>query len=46
MKTTPHRTARTNCLPDDEHIMFEICGRRQELIKTLILKSVYFVGLR
>ena len=31
MKTIPYKTACTNGLPDDKHMMFETCRRRQEL---------------
>jgi len=30
MKNIPYKTACTNGLPDDEHMMFETCGRCQE----------------
>ena len=30
-KTHHKKTARTNGLPDDEHMMFEICRRHEEL---------------
>ena len=40
------KTACTNDLPDDEHMMFETCRRHQELNKTINLKIVHFVVLR
>jgi hypothetical protein len=31
MKNIPYKTACTNGLPDDEHMMFETCRRQAEL---------------
>ena len=31
-KNAPYKTACTNVLPDDEHMMFDTCRRSQELI--------------
>jgi len=31
LENIPHNTACTNGLPDDEHMIFESCRRRQEL---------------
>jgi hypothetical protein len=31
MKNIPYKTASTNGLPDDEHVMFETCSRHEEL---------------
>jgi hypothetical protein len=31
MKNTTYKTACTNGLPDDEHMMFETCKRYEEL---------------
>jgi len=31
MKNIPYKTACTNGLPDDEHMMFETCRKCQEL---------------
>jgi len=45
MKNIPHKTACTNGLPDEEHMMFETCRRQQELNENINLKSVHFVGL-
>jgi len=38
MQNILHKTACTNGLPDDEHMMFETCRWCQEWIKTLIWK--------
>ena len=35
-KDVPYKTSLANGLPDDEHMLFETCRRRQELMKTLI----------
>ena len=46
-KNIPYKTACTNDLPDDEHMMFETCRRNQKnLIKLLFENCVHFVGLR
>jgi hypothetical protein len=42
MKTIPYKTACTNGLPDDEHMMFETRIRRQEL-NSNNLKSVHLL---
>jgi len=31
MKNIPYKTACTNVLPDDEHMMFETCRRHEEM---------------
>jgi hypothetical protein len=31
MKNIPYKTAGTNVLPDDGHMMFETCRRQEEL---------------
>ena len=38
----PHEAARTNGLPDDEHMTFETFRRCQDLNENIILKSVHF----
>jgi hypothetical protein len=43
MKNIPYKTACTNGLPDDEHIMFKTCRRHEELNKNFNLKSVHFL---
>ena len=40
-KNMTYKTACTNCLPDDEQMMFEICRRRQEVNYNINLKSVH-----
>jgi hypothetical protein len=45
MENIPYKTACTNGLPDDEHMMFETCKRRKELNYNINLESVHFVGL-
>jgi hypothetical protein len=44
MKSIPYKLLVTNGLPDDEHMMFETCGRHEELNKNFNLKNVHFVG--
>jgi len=39
----PHKTECTNDLPDDEHMTFETCRRRQELNSDINLKSVHLL---
>jgi hypothetical protein len=44
MNNVPYKNARTNCLPDDKHLMFEICSRPQELNENINCKvSIMFM---
>ena len=46
VKHRTHKTAFKNGLSLDWHMMFETCGRHQELDSNINLKSVYFVVSR
>ena len=41
MKNIPYTTACTNGFPDDEHMMFEACRRRQKFNENINLKSAH-----